>query len=797
MAAMLTAWLVLGVTGPAVADPPGVGGAAANPQPPPHWTVAAAEAGTVLGWQPPTPLPVGDAAVEFYAGDRWLGRPQSRPDGRSFTLTVGQLRPAELPALEARAAGRRVDLPRGALPDDTRRAPRSTATPPAEPPPFPENEVDPGTPGPYQTVTGEYELAQVPLPGHVAPVEILGVVVAPRGATGPRPLALFLHGMHSPCHGQPEETVKEWWPCPAGTKPAPNHRGYLQAQQLLASQGYVTVSIAANGVNAEYRTRDWGVQGRSSLIRLHLGRWAEWADTGRAGAPDIVRAAPPADLNQVLLVGHSRGGEGVNRAAIDSLNPPPAAEDGYAGPVRWTIRGTVLIGPTLFGHNPAPDVPSMTILPGCDGDVSDLQGQLYVDATRGVSRGAALHSAVYLAGANHNYFNTEWTPGPTTEKAWDDFFWEGDPVCSAGTAPGRLTAAEQQDAGATYIAAAARLFVAGDDRVRPLLDGSGVRAASAGRARVLSHALGAERTPLLLPDPSVTVTGAGARICEQVHPQPEVACAVEAGRTHFTAFSWRRSEPGRYTAELVWSAPDDPVTLRPAEPASVTGAQSLALRVIVPPNTTGTRLEVAVADTAGRRATLGEVRLDGLPGTEHTTSLWAQEVRVPLAAARAAGLNLDSVAALELVPRGGSGRAWLLDAWGWQPGTPAPRPEPLTRVDIGAMRVQEGDSGTRTYLLPITVSGTGTGQVRLFLLDPATGQETHPLVAVRGDMQTIEVPIEVTGNTTWGGDRHHLAAVKAVRGAVVGSPEGHVSVANDDPPPEVTATPVANAGRKG
>ncbi|MYR60532.1 hypothetical protein GTY54_31295, partial [Streptomyces sp. SID625] len=162
-----------------------------------------------------------------------------------------------------------------------------------------------------------------------------------------------------------------------------------------------------------------------------------------------------------LLVGHSRGGEGVNRAAMDSLYPPAADQDGYHGRTRWHISGTVLIGPTIFGQNPVADVPSATLLPGCDGDVSDLQGEVYVDGTRGVSRGTALHSAVYVVGADHNFFNTEWTPGKAVAPADDDFYEDPDqrdPVCSPGTAT-RLTADQQHRAGATYIAAAARLFV--------------------------------------------------------------------------------------------------------------------------------------------------------------------------------------------------------------------------------------------------------------------------------------------------------------------------------------------------
>ncbi len=94
------------------------------------------------------------------------------------------------------------------------------------------------------------------------------------------------------------------------------------------------------------------------------------------------------------------------------------------------------------------DVPSATILPGCDGDVSDLQGEVYVDGTRGVSKGTALHSAVYVEGADHNFFNTEWTPGQAEAPASDDFYDDPDqrdPVCSPGAAT-RLTADQQHKA---------------------------------------------------------------------------------------------------------------------------------------------------------------------------------------------------------------------------------------------------------------------------------------------------------------------------------------------------------------
>ncbi len=660
------------------------------------------------------------------------------------------------------------------------------------PAPLPANGVDPGKPGAYRTKTGEYGLKSVRLPGFSAPVEMRAVVVAPVGASGKRPLALFLHGRHYTCY-KGQDIVGEW-PCKAGTKPVPSHRGYLRDQKLLASQGYVTVSISANGINGQdFAAEDGGAQARSSLVRLHLARWAGWAEHPET-APKAVREAPRADLSRVLLVGHSRGGEGVNRAALDSLTPPPAEQDGYHGPVRWNIRGTVLIGPTVFGQNPVPDVPSMTILPGCDGDVSDLQGEVYVDGTRAVGNGTALHSAVYMIGANHNFFNSEWTPGQATAPADDDFFDDSehrDAVCAKRAAT-RLTADQQHRAGATYIAAAARLFVAGDDRVRPLLDGSGKRAPSADPARVLSHAVGARRGAGFLPDGGVSVTG--GTLCAAVDPSPAKTClgtGAKGASPHFALWETPR-EAGRHAIALRWNRAGTPARVTAKQPVSLSGAKALALRLFVPPNTRGARLDVTLTDAAGKKAKLGRVTVDGLPGSQRTASYWAREIRVPLSAAERAGLDLGSVKSMELTPRSASGRAWLMDAWGWRPGTPAVRTDALPRVDVGRTTVDEGDSGVRTYRVPVKVTGRGgSGQVRVYVLDPATGKAKDRLVTVRPGGQDIDVPIEVKGNTRYDTDTSYDVLVKAVRGAVVGSYRGGITVRDDDPAPTMTVTPVA------
>jgi hypothetical protein len=719
-------------------------------------------------------MPLSDAGVEFWEGDRFLGVARESANLRTFTLSAALKNPA---ALQVRSAGRRLDV-----------APPATASlaAPELPALLPPAPADPGKPGPYATESGEYALDPIRLPGYAAPIEMEAVVVSPKGAPGKRPLALFLHGRHFTCYSKtnPNQIAMNW-PCSDGLTAVPSHRGYLKAQQLLASQGYVTVSISANGINAQdAQTFDAGAQARSSLVRHHLARWADWS-AGRGAAPAAVRAA---DMSKVLLVGHSRGGEGVNRAATDSLAPPPG-DTGFSGPVRWTIRGTVLIGPTIFGHNPAPDVPSVTFLPGCDGDVSDLQGQMFVDQTRGISRGTALHSALYMVGANHNFFNSEWTPGQAEAPAFDDFSpgQQPDPVCAPGTAT-RLTADQQQAAGATYVAASARLFLARDDSVLPLLDGSGVRAPSADPARVLSHAVGGARKPFVVPDASLVASGS-ARVCQQISRDPAVACATTPS-PHFVGFRFASTQPERLAVALKWTAAGQSGVVKPATPVSLHGSRDLALRLAVPPNAPASKFGVTVTDHNGQKHSLGSVSLAGLPGTNRVSPLWGQEVRLSLPT------GLNRLTALELVPESASGEAWLIDAYGWNKGLVPVIPARLGRVDATVVSVLEGDSGSQTHNIVVTATGSGTRVVRLFYNNAANEPATR-LVTLKPGEHRVEVPVSFTGNTKWSPDTSYPVAVLAVSNAVVGSAFGGLLVRNDDPEPQLTITPVADRVTEG
>lgn len=769
---------------------------------PAGWSQAAGS----LTWVSPRALPLTSAGVQFFSGTTFLGFPARSADGRTYRLAIepGSYRPADL---AVSAAGRRLDVPvtAAAARSVAQAAPTTATTRSAR------AGVDPGVPGAYATRSGSYRLAPVAMPGLPQPVEMLARVVSPVGAPGARPLVLFLHGRHAICYRPgPRPTLGDQaWPCPAGEKPIPSYLGYLRAQKLLASQGYVTVSVAANGINGQDADLfDGGAQARSSLVRLHLGHWADWSGAGRDSAPGAVRAAPPVNLRKVLLIGHSRGGEGVNRAALDSLNPPPAAVEGYPGSVRWTVGGTFLLAPTAFGQNPAPDVPSVTLLPGCDGDVYDLQGQMYVDASRAGASGTALHSSVHVVGADHNFFNTEWTPKQAVAPANDDWFATDDKLCGTtkkvARTSARLSPVRQQKVGATYVAAAARLFLAGDDRARPLLDGSRVRPASIGKVRVATSAIGLRRVPLALPGGGgarVTDSGATtASLCKQVGPDGARGLCLRPGTNrispNFTPFVYDGDDPDRRAVKLSWTRAGGRASVAPVAGASdLSGASSVALRLIVPPNSTSTLLDVAVVDAAGRRAVLGRVHPIGLPGTGNTVSYWAQELRVPLAGA-GERVDLSRVARLDLTPRSRSGKAWLIDAWGRSPGTPKLRYLSRARVDVGDLAPQpEGDS-TRTVRVPLTVTGTGTGRIRVFVRDTHDGKVTSTLTRVPAG-RTVEVPIVVPGDTAYSYDSGYDVYAKELTGAVVGEWQGGVTVTDDDPVPVLTATARADGVTEG
>ena len=107
---------------------------------------------------------------------------------------------------------------------------------------------------------------------------------------------------------------------------------------------------------------------------------------------------------KIAFMAHSQSGElatNVIQARASNTNTESIAQ-GF-GPI-----GAILYLAPAYGLKvkPVPDVPLSVILPSCDNDLSDLPGQHYYEAARLTPDRHSFAAAVYLVGANHNFFNT-------------------------------------------------------------------------------------------------------------------------------------------------------------------------------------------------------------------------------------------------------------------------------------------------------------------------------------------------------------------------------------------------------
>ncbi len=746
----------------------GAAGAAADPLPP-GWLAD----GPDLVWSSKQPLRMGGARYEFRAGERLLGYPVQ--DGNRLRLR--QPRTEALHDLSVWAAGRRVDAPMAA----SRVAPAALHVEPA----LAVSAVDPAAPGPFATRRLRYRLPDLVVPEFPEPVEVLAEVTEPVGPTGVMPLVLILHGRHSTCYrGGADGRASGDWPCLPGWRPVPSHTGYRYMADRLASQGYLVVSIAANGINGQDGIfADGGAFARSQLVRHHLAQWAEWSAHG--GDPWASRFQARVGLARVVLIGHSRGGEGVERAAIDSEADDP-----------WQVRGLVLIGPTAFGRQAAPGIQTAVILPFCDGDVSDLQGQQYVDIGRDLTIDRALRTSVMAMGTNHNYYNTEWTPGLSQSPAWDDWFDAGDWQCGEGGSE-RLTPEEQQAVGLAYTAALVDLAVGDAPQSMPLLDGTRTKPASIGRANAIVHALGGNKRLLYAAGRGTTVLAAGltARECRgyfvagpfDLRPGCSTDNYFEL-TPHWLPMSFAETAPAPRALKVEWQEPggsvEIPVALRAGR------ADTLDLRIAGEPGDPPVEFDVRVRTVSGDRVTLGARPrlLRAYQGPSPLGKIVARQVRVSLAAA---GVALRDVAAVELVPRTPEGRIWLFDISARDVNLATGGANPLPRVSVVDAVAVEGDAGDVTVDLPVVIDGVVTRPARLWVQLTDYANFEQPTRGFRLEIPpgstSATIPYTYTADETYNPYEQRIqVTLLAEKDAVTGDYDGTLLVEEDDPPPVLT-----------
>ena len=760
---------------PVTADPAGSGDGTVSGR---GWSIREDSGSTTLVWRPSEPLAMTDSRPVFAVRGVVVGAPRGSAAGTRYSLRVPGLHDVTLSDVSVLASGVRLDAP-AAAPS------RTVGALPQQPSAVLAN--DPGVAGPYGTRSFSYRLKGLHIDPFPAAVEVLGDVVAPVGAPGRRPLVLFLHGRHSTCYSSQDVTGD--WPCPPGWKPIASQKGYRYLQHMLASQGYVTVSIAANGINGQdYAVDDGGAAARSQLVRHHLALFAAWAQ----GKGDVVgrSLSGRVDMAKVLLVGHSRGGEGANRAVLDSARTDP-----------WRVAGQVLIAPTAFGRQIAPGIPTSVLLPYCDGDVSDLEGQVFIDAARDLAAGDnALKSAVLVMGANHNFFNTEWTPGVSTAPSFDDWGNPADPVCGTKAAQ-RLTGGGQRAVARAYIGAAARTYLTSKTTAVALLDGRAIRAKSAGKAVVLTHALGGRRAVLWEPVAGGAVSsgsGVSGALCRGFFDSaPGPLCsfnANEGNAPHWLSYGSLGPLPSPLALRALWSTAGGRAMVSTGG-RNVSGYPFLDLRVVVDPSRGATTFDVLLRDSSGRTARLRpQLRPGGLPGAFGSAKFWAQQVRVALPKT---GLDLRHITSIGILATSKSGRMYLLDAFaastGERPMTV--RPYDFPRLDAPVTSIDEGPAqpgGLRTIEVQVRSTGNSTRPAKVLIstLDTSGygGNGTGQVFTLAPGQTSVDVPLTILADGVWSSlPVRYAVTVVALRNAVTGTYFGTVEINSSTPPPTLSA----------
>ncbi|MFV2044690.1 MAG: hypothetical protein ACC700_15825 [Anaerolineales bacterium] len=296
-------------------------------------------------------------------------------------------------------------------------------------------------------------------------------------AAGTHPLFVIEHGNHLTCEvlrdgRDPYDVLGtipwvdflallyEYDDCP---QRKPNHEGYMELLNVLASHGIIAVSIDAYDLTSCTTSgcRPQWIPERGELILKHLELWAHLNDSTQFPSyPDYFSAEfnGHVDMNKISVSGHSRGGEAsVAAYMINAASAMP-----------FSIGSVSSIAPVDGQSYVLPDVPYFVILPAADDDVWNLSGARIYDRAGSATTPVAdstVKSSIHVYGANHNFFNTVWAAdGDDSWTPRDNF----------------IAATDQQELGAAYLAAFTRVHLLGQTVYQDMLRGQLVFPSTAG-----------------------------------------------------------------------------------------------------------------------------------------------------------------------------------------------------------------------------------------------------------------------------------------------------------------------------
>ncbi len=213
---------------------------------------------------------------------------------------------------------------------------------------------------------------------------------------GPLPIVLIVHGNHS---------MEDY-----------SDDGYAYLGEMFARRGLIAVSVDQNMLNSSISNSlslfDGGLEkendARGWLLLEHLKQWRAWS---KDPAHELFARA---DLDRVVLIGHSRGGEAVSEAAVFNRLPAYPDDATLAFDYNFGLRGVIAIAPVDHQYDPRgratvmQDVNYLVIHGSHDSDVTAFVGSAAFNRLNFADCADCFKAGFYLIGANHGQFNTGW-----------------------------------------------------------------------------------------------------------------------------------------------------------------------------------------------------------------------------------------------------------------------------------------------------------------------------------------------------------------------------------------------------
>jgi len=191
--------------------------------------------------------------------------------------------------------------------------------------------------------------------------------------------------------------------------------GYEYLGHLLASRGYIFVSIDENFLNTspfddllllqslknENSARGW-------LMLEHLKVWESWNESKSNPLSGKI------DMSRIALIGHSRGGEAVTAAAAFNQMTAYPEDANIKFDYHFSIRSIISIAGTDGQYKPAgqstalKDVNYLALHGSHDMDVSSFSALNQYHRIQFTGGSDYFKASVYMYGMNHGQFNTAW-----------------------------------------------------------------------------------------------------------------------------------------------------------------------------------------------------------------------------------------------------------------------------------------------------------------------------------------------------------------------------------------------------